>query len=425
MRRIDASLTRLADGALDESVPCQDAGAEIGAMARNLERLRETLAEAAAQRDAVRAAEAAALAEREAMLAALRSGVGAVVEAAGVGDFGRRVETRFDDPTLRGLADGVNAICEIVSRFLADGEAALSGLARGELAHTMSEGYSGRFGEFARAVNTTLDAMRALADELQVAHGSIAATVDQIGRDSDELSGRAVEQATALQETSATMSELSTTIRQNADNARASAEAVGDARGQADRSRTLIADAVAAMDAIQSGTRQISEIVNAIDGFAFQTNLLALNAAVEAARAGEAGKGFAVVATEVRTLAQRAADAAREIRRIIAVSQSGVDHGVAVVDATGRALSEILNSFVSLAPAMADISNATREQSLGVGELTTTLAQIDDAIQLTAHLAERGAAQAQTLRGQADTLARGIAFFSPGARARALPYAAE
>jgi methyl-accepting chemotaxis protein len=287
----------------------------------------------------------------------------------------------------------------------------------------MSPAHAGRFGEVARAVNGTLDRLRALVAELRQAEASIAGAVTEIARDAQDLADRAAAQATGLQQTSATMAELLTTVRANADGARASAETVGDAQGQADASRRMIAEAVAAMHEIQRGTEKITEIVDAIDGFAFQTNLLALNAAVEAARAGEAGKGFAVVAAEVRTLAQRAADAAKDIRRLIAASLANADNGARVVDATGAGLSEILTSFVAIAPAMADISNASHEQSLGIGELTTTLAQIDEATQQSAQLAERGALQAKALRAQAQALARLIAFFghaeAPGRRAHA------
>jgi len=411
--RLDASLKALAAGRFDTQAPGQGRGDEIGTMARNIERLRAALAEAEAQRARMTEMEAAAVAARESMLHALRQGVGSVVGAARNGDFARRVDQRFDDETLQGLADGVNAICDVISRFLDDGERALKALARGDLSQAMPATYTGRFDGFACALNTTLDGLTSLVAQLQETHARISETVEEISRDSDALSERAVAQATALQQTSATMVELSTTIRTNADNAASSADAVGDARGQADASRDLIGRAVAAMKDIQSGTNEITEIVNAIDGFAFQTNLLALNAAVEAARAGDAGKGFAVVASEVRTLAQRAAEAAKDIRRLIAASQSNVEKGAAVVDATGAALFDILASFVAIAPAMQDISNATREQSTGVGELTSTLTEIDDATQMTAHLAERGAMRAQTLRDQSQALAELIAFFDP------------
>ena len=425
--RMDRCLTELAGGDYDVAVPCQGRGDEIGAMARNLEHLRGALAAARAQKAQLEEVEQAAQAERAAMLAALRSGVGTVVGAVQAGDFSQRVEQRFEDATLQTLAGGVNAICDTVAGFLSDSEAAITALSQGDLTRAMPDRYAGRFSEVARAVNGTLDRLKELVHELQRAEASIADTVTEIARDAQELSERAVMQATALQETSATMVELSTTIRTNADNARATAGTVGDAQGQADASRKIIADAVAAMQEIQRGTQEITEIVNAIDGFAFQTNLLALNAAVEAARAGDAGKGFAVVASEVRTLAQRAADAAKDIKQLISVSLANVDNGARIVDATGAALSDILTSFVAIAPAMADISHATREQSLGVSELTSTLTQIDDATQHNAHLAEKGALQANALRRQAESLSRLVAFFREDAASAYVPttHAAE
>jgi methyl-accepting chemotaxis protein len=426
IRQMDRCLTELAAGQYDCEVPDGSRSDEVGAMARNLEELRRALAAARAQEAQIAAIEEAARAERAAMLEALRSGVGSVVAAVQTGDFSRKVDLVSEDETLRTLANDVNAICDIVSGFLNDSEAAVTALSRGDLGRSMSDNYSGRFSEVARAINATLERLKGLVVDLQETEASILETVTEIAQDAQDLSQRAVMQATALQETSATMTELSTTIRTNADNARASAETVGDAQGQADASRRIIAEAVGAMQDIAKGTQEITEIVNAIDGFAFQTNLLALNAAVEAARAGDAGKGFAVVASEVRTLAQRAADAAKDIKRLILVSLGSVENGTRVVDATGSTLSDILNSFVAIAPAMADISHATREQSLGVSELATMLAQIDEATQQSAQIAEKGALQAHALRKQAESLSRLIAFFRPeAAPALARMHAAE
>ncbi len=410
---IDRCLSHLADGDFTQPAPAQHRRDDVGAMARNLERLRSALADAASQRARLAETERAALVARETMLASLRSGVGAVVQAVTAGDFTRRVETRFDDETLQGLAEGVNAISEVISRFLDDGEAALHAMSSGDLTRAMGTRHQGRLDAFARALNATLAELNRIVTDLQATQASILGTVQDIGRDSAALSDRAISQAAAMQQSSATMVELSTTIRVNAENAEASAAAIGDARGQADVSRDMIERAIAAMGDIQSGAQEITEIVNAIDGFAFQTNLLALNAAVEAARAGDAGKGFAVVATEVRTLAQRAAEAAKDIRRLIQSSQASVDRGAEVVEATGTALSGILTSFVSIGPAMADISQATREQSLGVGELTFTLTQIDATTQETATLAETGALRARSLQEQAGNLSQLIGFFRP------------
>ncbi len=422
--RLSRSLTLLADDVLDRPEPALSRRDEIGLMAHNLEHLRVTLAGARAERTRAKEAAEAAVAAREAMLAALRNGVGTVVYAAQAGDFSRRVTQDFDDETLQGLATGVNAICTIIARFLDDGQKAITALSHGDLRRTMATDYTGRLGDFSASMNDTLRTLSTLVTQLLETKATISDTVSEIGRDSHDLSDRAIAQATALQQTSATMVELSTTIRTNADNARASSDVIGTARSQADTSRILIDRAGAAMTDIQTGAQQITEIVNAIDGFAFQTNLLALNAAVEAARAGDAGKGFAVVATEVRTLAQRAAEAAKDIRRLITVTQTSVDKGAEVVAATGSAMSGMLTSFVAIAPAMADISNATREQSLGVGELTQALTQIDDATQLNAHLAENGARRAQVLQEQALLLADLIGFFEQDRRA-SLAHAAE
>ncbi len=413
---LDRCLTELAAGNYAVRVPGGRRTDEIGAMAENLEALRKALASARAQEAQVQALEQAAEAERAAMLKALSSGVGSVVAAAQSGDFSQRVRQRFEDEALQTLAEDVNAICDIVSSFLDDGEAAMTALARGDLHRAMAETHAGRFGEVARAINTTFGTLRRLVQALQETERAILDSVKGIAQDANELSGRAVMQTIALQETSATMGQLSVTIRANADSARASSEAAGNAQEQADASRKVIAEAVSAMQEIQSGTQEITEIVNAIDGFAFQTNLLALNAAVEAARAGEAGRGFAVVAAEVRTLAQRAADAARDIKELISLNLGNVENGSRVVNETGVTLTEIVNAFVKIAPAMADISHATREQAHGVTDLAQAFAQMEDATQRSTLIAERGVQQAAALHRQAESLSQLLDFFGHAAR---------
>ncbi|MEW9572784.1 methyl-accepting chemotaxis protein [Rhodanobacter sp. Si-c] len=253
----------------------------------------------------------------------------------------------------------------------------------------------------------------------EVQHGSqaVSSAAQQIARGNDDLSQRTQEQASSLEETAASMEEMTSTVRQNAENASHASQLASGAREQAERGGQVAAQAVAAMGEITTSSRRIADIVGLIDEIAFQTNLLALNAAVEAARAGEQGRGFAVVAGEVRSLSQRSAAAAKEIKALIGESVNRVQAGGALVEQTGTVLKEIVESVRKVTDIVAEIAAASQEQSAGIDQVNRAVMQMDEVTQQNAALVEEAAAAAQAMQEQAAELRRQMAFFRLDANA--------
>ena len=240
---------------------------------------------------------------------------------------------------------------------------------------------------------------------------SVATASSQISQGSNDLSARTEEQAAALQQAAASMEELGSTVRQNAENALSANQLALGASTVARKGGDVVGEVVVTMKGINESSKRIVDIIGVIDGIAFQTNILALNAAVEAARAGEQGRGFAVVASEVRSLAQRSADAAKEIKSLISASVERVEHGSALVDRAGVTMTEIVTSIARVTDIMGEISAASTEQSTGVGQISEAIAQMDQATQQNAALVEESAAAAESLRDQAQQLVQAVAVF--------------
>ena len=245
---------------------------------------------------------------------------------------------------------------------------------------------------------------------LENAHG-VATASAQIAQGNSDLSSRTEQQASALQETASSMEQLGATVRQNSDNAMQANQLASSASQVAKLGGQSVSEVVSTMREINESSQKIGDIVGVIDGIAFQTNILALNAAVEAARAGEHGKGFAVVAQEVRTLAQRSATAAREIKTLIATSSERVERGTSQVDAAGQRMQEIVTSIQRVTDIMAEISAASLEQSQGVAQVGEAIGQMDRTTQQNAALVEESAAAAESLRSQSERLVGLVATF--------------
>ena len=258
--------------------------------------------------------------------------------------------------------------------------------------------------------------MKAMRDSLanvvaRVRSESVASASTQIAEGNNDLSGRTEEQASALEETAASMEELSSTVKQNADNARQANQLAQSASTVAVKGGSVVAQVVDTMSGINDSSKKIADIINVIDGIAFQTNILALNAAVEAARAGEQGRGFAVVAGEVRNLAQRSAEAAKEIKALITDSVDRVEQGTVLVDQAGATMNEVVTAIKRVTDIMGEISAASAEQSAGVAQVGEAVVQMDQATQQNAALVEEMAAAAGSLNTQAQELVQAVAVF--------------
>jgi methyl-accepting chemotaxis protein len=268
--------------------------------------------------------------------------------------------------------------------------------------------------EFSPLMAALRDMQDALSQVVRTVRGnaeSVATASAQIAQGNQDLSQRTEEQASALEQTAASMEQLGSTVRQNSDNARQANQLAQSASSVAVQGGEVVGEVVQTMKGINDSSRRIADIIGVIDGIAFQTNILALNAAVEAARAGEQGRGFAVVASEVRSLAQRSAEAAKEIKTLITASVEQVEQGTALVDKAGSTMQEVVGSIRRVTDIMGEISAASTEQSAGVAQVGDAVSQMDQVTQQNAALVEESAAAAESLRGQAQQLVQAVALF--------------
>ncbi|WP_431104896.1 methyl-accepting chemotaxis protein [Roseateles noduli] len=268
----------------------------------------------------------------------------------------------------------------------------------------------------AGSVLASLGAMQAslsaIVAQVRDVSDSIANGSSEIATGNADLSQRTEEQASALQQTAATMDQLGTTVRNNADNAHQANQLALGASTVAIKGGEVVSEVVSKMKGINESSRKISDIIGVIDSIAFQTNILALNAAVEAARAGEQGRGFAVVASEVRNLAQRSAQAAKEIKTLISASVDEVEQGSILVDRAGQTMEEVVGAVRRVSDIVGEISSASHEQSAGVGQVGQAVTQMDQVTQQNAALVEQSAAAAESLRVQASQLVQAVSVFS-------------
>jgi methyl-accepting chemotaxis protein len=287
----------------------------------------------------------------------------------------------------------------------------LGALAKGDLTEKITNEYQGTFKRLKDDSNTTVDKLTEIVSQIKDSTESINVASKEIASGNTDLSSRTEEQASSLEETASSMEELTSTVKQNAENAKQANQLAAGASEVAVKGGVVVGQVVTTMSSINDSSKKIVDIISVIDGIAFQTNILALNAAVEAARAGEQGRGFAVVATEVRTLAQRSAAAAKEIKELIGDSVEKVGAGTKLVDEAGKTMEEIVSSVKRVTDIMAEITAASQEQSAGIEQVNTAITQMDEVTQQNAALVEQAAAAAESMEEQAGNLATAVSIF--------------
>jgi methyl-accepting chemotaxis protein len=287
-------------------------------------------------------------------------------------------------------------------------------LADGDLAARFAITSRDELGDLAQSLERMREAFAKMIGDIRTTSDSVSVASSQIAQGNSDLSARTEQQAGNLEQTAASMEQLSATVKNNAHTARQANQLAASASEVAARGGQAVGQVVSTMTEIQASSRKIAEIIGVIDGIAFQTNILALNAAVEAARAGEQGRGFAVVAAEVRNLAQRSAQAAREIKQLISDSVEKVDSGSRQVTEAGQTMRDIVDQVKRVADLIGEITSATLEQDSGIGQINAAVTQLDQMTQQNAALVEQSAAAAESLKQQAARLAQAIAIFKLG-----------
>jgi methyl-accepting chemotaxis protein len=284
-------------------------------------------------------------------------------------------------------------------------------IAEGDLREVLQAEGGDETADLLRAVGRMQESLRSVVGQVRQGVDSVTTASAQIAAGNLDLSQRTEEQASSLEETAASMEQLTSTVTQSADNARQANQLAQAASAAAIKGGVVVREVVNTMEQISTSSKRISDIISTIDSIAFQTNILALNAAVEAARAGEQGRGFAVVATEVRALAQRSAQAAKEIKTLIADSGEKVDAGGHQVSQAGAAMDDIVVQVRRVTDLVGEISSASLEQSNGIGQVNQAVSQMDQVTQQNAALVEESASAAQSLSAQAQKLAEVVAIF--------------
>ncbi len=287
-------------------------------------------------------------------------------------------------------------------------------LADGDLGARFAIDSRDELGDLSHSLDRMREAFAKMIGDIRTASESVSVASSQIAQGNSDLSTRTEQQAGNLQQTAASMEQLSATVKNNAHTARQANQLAASASEVAARGGQAVGQVVSTMSEIQASSRKIAEIIGVIDGIAFQTNILALNAAVEAARAGEQGRGFAVVAGEVRNLAQRSAQAAREIKQLISDSVQKVDSGSRQVTEAGQTMRDIVDQVKRVADLIGEITSATLEQDSGIGQINAAVTQLDQMTQQNAALVEQSAAAAESLKQQAARLGQAIAIFKLG-----------
>jgi methyl-accepting chemotaxis protein len=314
-------------------------------------------------------------------------------------------------------------ITRSVTRPIAQAIEVTERIAKGDLTSTLKIESRDEFGRLLEAVSRMQERLRDLVSQIRQSADSIQVASTEVASGNADLSARTEQAASNLQQTASSMEQLTGTVKQTADSAHTANQLASSASAVAQRGGKVVSQVVSTMNEINSSSKKIADIIGVIDGIAFQTNILALNAAVEAARAGEQGRGFAVVAGEVRSLAQRSAEAAKEIKALIGTSVDKVETGSKLVQDAGTTMNEIVASVQRVSDIIGEITAASSEQSSGIGQINTAVTQLDQMTQQNAALVEESAAAAESLKGQANKLTTVVSAFRVAAHEAAAPAA--
>jgi methyl-accepting chemotaxis protein len=389
VKALTQDMQRLATGDLNVQIANAGRGDEIGAMSRAVQVFKDN---ALALRDAS--------ADRERM----------------EGDA-RTTRERTEAERNRNAAEQARVVEETGK--------GLSALSAGDLTWRITADFPGDYVRLKTDFNDALDKLEEAMGVINANARAIHSGSDEISQAADDMSRRTEHNAATLEETAAALDEITATVRRTAEGAKQADQVVRNARADAEQSGLIVANAVEAMSKIERSAKEISQIIGVIDEIAFQTNLLALNAGVEAARAGDAGKGFAVVASEVRSLAQRSAEAAKEIKTLIGASTQQVGQGVTLVGQTGEALQRIVGGVGEITTLVTEIAASSQEQSAGLSQVNIAVNQMDQVTQQNAAMVEESTAAAHSLRREANQLAQLVARFKVSRAAAAPPARAE
>lgn len=320
-----------------------------------------------------------------------------------------------------GILVGAAVLIRSIRLPLAQANELAAHIAQGDLSAHIDVTRGDEFGDLMKSLAAMNESLARMVQQVRQSTDSIATASSEIATGNQDLSIRTEQTSSNLQSTASAMDELTTTVQQSADNARQASALAASASTVAEKGGSVVQQVVSTMEEINTSSKKISDIISVIDGIAFQTNILALNAAVEAARAGEQGRGFAVVASEVRSLAQRSAEAAKEIKGLIGTSVAKVESGTKLVTDAGSTMSDIVQSVRRVADVIGEITAASVEQSSGIADVNQSISNLDQMTQQNAALVEQSAAAAQSMREQADQLAQAVAVFKINAMLRQNP----